>query len=599
MIPPADAELLQDFLTGTLADTDVRLVEFRLKNEPLLAEALVLLAREEALLTEWARSMAAVDSADAARYDAISDKTSPQRLPRVKVWVRAFVAAASLLALLGAGLSLLPTRAPAVALYAWLEEVQGEVFVGTLTARSHHPLQLGDEVRTSGELSFAVLRYPDGTRLTLGSDSVLRLEQAEQGVQGKRLFLSEGYVHADVAHQPAEQPMILATRQAQVRVVGTRFSSSAGDQGTRIELEEGRIQVSSAGKSLDVQKVGSVVDVAEPVRPMEKPEEIQPRFLSWQPLPPPLTTPRLTLPRGEGPIQGLKFAPLNALLAVGGWKGTVQVWDADAGVLLRSWDTQLKRTRCLDWSNDGSLIATGGDDKTAKIWDAHTGQLLWTLPEAPRGPGKPPRFNRDIDAVAFSPDSSVLAVAAEIRRSEPPVAGDITLWNPRTGAMTGRLAGHKDSILCVAFTPDGKQLVSGSRDGTLRVWDLETQTEVAALACGEPVLTLACSPDGKTLATGGRERSIRLWDVPTRQLRIALQGHPREVRSLAFTPDGKRLASSGRDPSIRVWDVESGKPVAHYQGHSFAVTSVAFSPDGRTLATAGWDKLVKLWDVRE
>lgn len=574
----SDLDLLQAYLDGELSAEEEGAVETRLRQDAGFAEHYVRLAREEAMLVEWAKSMALAET-------EVRDMRAVSFRSMALVHGRRYFAAAGLLAMIGAGMALLPTSVPASQPLAWLEDVQGEVFVRSKPAKSGQPLILSDNIRTSGEGGSVVVRYPDRTRLVLGPDSLLHLQGMKAG-EGKRLYLEEGYVYADVAKQPAGKPMILATPHAQVAVLGTRFSSSAVKRGTRVELEEGRIRVTSEGKSLDVREVGSVVDVSvtapTPAQPQSAPQQV-----TTHRLPTAVKDPLVVLPQGGGPVQSLAYAPLGDLLAVGGWKGTVDVWDMQAQLLRHTWLAQQKKTRALAWSPDGMRIATGSDDKTAKVWDAETGKLLATLP----------KFKLEIEALTFSPDGAFLAVASGIRPS-PSVVSDITLWDARTGDLRGRMAGHTGIITSLDFSPDGKTLASGAKDGEVRLWDVATLTETACLSSGEPVQAVAFSPDGKTLAAGSRERVIRLWDVPTLKLRKLLEGHLREVKSLAFSPDGKYLASGG-DPTIRVWEVNSGEGVALFQGHKYAVTCVRFSPDGRTIASAGWDGQVKLWSLDE
>jgi WD40 repeat protein len=164
------------------------------------------------------------------------------------------------------------------------------------------------------------------------------------------------------------------------------------------------------------------------------------------------------------------------------------------------------------------------------------------------------------------------------------------------------LAGHTDRVHSMAFSPDGHTLLSGSYDGTARLWDVATHRQIGVPLNGHDreVYSVAFSPNGKVVATGADDGMVRLWDVAThRQIGVPLNGHDGEINAVAFSPDGKILASGGAyDGVVRLWDVASHRQIGvRLLGHSGVVYSVAFSPDGKILASGTADGTVRLWDV--
>ena len=111
------------------------------------------------------------------------------------------------------------------------------------------------------------------------------------------------------------------------------------------------------------------------------------------------------------------------------------------------------------------------------------------------------------------------------------------------------------------------------------------------------VSSVAFSPDGRTLASGSKDDTVRLWDVASGKTIATLSGHESNVSSVAFSPDGRTLASGSDDKIVRLWDIISGKTISTLSGHEYSVNSVAFSPNGRTLASGSSDKTVRLWPI--
>jgi WD40 repeat protein/tRNA A-37 threonylcarbamoyl transferase component Bud32 len=195
---------------------------------------------------------------------------------------------------------------------------------------------------------------------------------------------------------------------------------------------------------------------------------------------------------------------------------------------------------------------------------------------------------RPVSCVAFSPDGETLASGS---------GTTVRLWDVATGEELHALMGHAGGVRSVAFSPDGQRLASASEDNTVKLWDVATgDLRQTLTAHTSYVLSVAFSPDGTTLASGSLDRTVKLWSVGTGDLLHNLAGHG-ILYSVAFSPDGRTLASGSSGKTVMLWDVITGQPRGSLQGHSSSVTSVAFSPDGKTLASGSRGATVKVWDV--
>ncbi len=196
-----------------------------------------------------------------------------------------------------------------------------------------------------------------------------------------------------------------------------------------------------------------------------------------------------------------------------------------------------------------------------------------------------------VRSVSFSPDGNTLASGSK--------DNTIKLWDVRTGKELLTFSGHNNQVWSVSFSPDGKTLASGSEDKTIKLWDVRTGKELLTLSGHRAkVESVSFSPDGNILATSSKDETIKLWDVRTGKELRTLSGHSNGVWSVSFSSDGKTLASGSEDKTIKLWDVSTGQELRTLSGHSAAVGSVSFSSDGKTLASGSDDKTIKLWDVR-
>ena len=128
------------------------------------------------------------------------------------------------------------------------------------------------------------------------------------------------------------------------------------------------------------------------------------------------------------------------------------------------------------------------------------------------------------------------------------------MWDVAGGKEILTLKGHTSTVGRSAFTPDGKRIVSGSMDGTLKVWDAQTGREI--LSFQGPAEGVFCRPhpDGKRIVTNSDTRNLQVWDLEDGRPTLTLKGHENVVLSVAFSPDGKRLVSGCHDKLVKVWD---------------------------------------------
>ncbi|MEL6815597.1 MAG: WD40 repeat domain-containing protein, partial [Cyanobacteria bacterium J06598_3] len=245
--------------------------------------------------------------------------------------------------------------------------------------------------------------------------------------------------------------------------------------------------------------------------------------------------------------------------------------------------------RTMAFSPEGDMLATG--DTNSEIWLWKT-NLSETSGDINSHISTFQGHENWVCSVAFSADGKQLVSSSADRT--------IRVWTVETGECLKTLEGHGNWVMSVVFSPDGKQLISGSADRTIKLWDVETGACLKTLeGHRHGIWSVAFSPDGTCFVSGSADRTIKRWDAATGECLQTITGHEHGVWSVAFSPDGKSLASGSADQTVRVWDVSTGECQQTLVGHSNWVWMVAFSPDGRSLASGSADQTVRVWNIAD
>jgi WD40 repeat protein len=191
----------------------------------------------------------------------------------------------------------------------------------------------------------------------------------------------------------------------------------------------------------------------------------------------------------------------------------------------------------------------------------------------------------------FSPDGKKIVTASRDATAR--------IWDIRTAQTIAVLKGHKGAVYSASFSRDGKRILTSSEDKTARIWDASTGAQILVLRGHDgSVYSAAFSPDGSRIVTASVDTTARVWNSSSGALIIVLQGHTQDVESAAFSHDGKQIVTASDDKTARIWDTTTGHEIAVLRGHETIVDNAAFSPDGQFVATASVDKTVRIWAAK-
>jgi len=237
---------------------------------------------------------------------------------------------------------------------------------------------------------------------------------------------------------------------------------------------------------------------------------------------------------------------------------------------------------CVSYSKDGLQMAIGLYNGSVQLYkkEEEVHKHIATLN------GHTDR----ITSITYSPDGKQLASGS--------CDNTIGIWDTRTLQLITQLKGHMHWITSVMYSPDGKKLASGSCDNTIGIWDTANLKLITQLKGHTArVLSVTYSPDGKQLASGSSDNTVGIWNTEIFELITQLKWHTAGVNSVTYSPDGKQLASGSDDKTVGIWDTETLELITQLKGHTASIASVTYSRDSNHLASGSYDKMVGIWDT--
>jgi WD40 repeat protein/uncharacterized caspase-like protein len=332
---------------------------------------------------------------------------------------------------------------------------------------------------------------------------------------------------------------------------------------------------------------------------------------------------RMIADLGSMTVRSLAWSPDGTSIAVAGSEGAL-VWDTKVGRFKPGFHHPVG-SQAVAWSPDGKYLAVLSEDgvtvyesgtwRKASFLEADRGArapILWrpkghvlatgsTLWEMPNGQAiaRLENYQRDLfhqNPSAWSPDGTLIAAAS---------GNDLRVWDAESGRLLAE-AHHSSAIQCLAFSPDGSRILTGSL--TALVWNVKSHADARGDSLpltiekemrgfSSWVSAVAWSPSGELCAAGGSDGVAYTWDCRTWRVAAELKGHRAEINDLAWSPGGTSLASASSDRSSILWNPRSSAPIAVLKAETGALAALAISPNGNFIASGGMESPVRIWEV--
>jgi len=317
----------------------------------------------------------------------------------------------------------------------------------------------------------------------------------------------------------------------------------------------------------------------------------------WIPRPPE----KYSLTGHRSPVTRVVFHPVFSVMVTASEDATIKVWDYETGDYERTLKGHTDSVQDVAFDHTGKFLVSCSADMTIKLWDFQGFECVKTM----HG------HDHNVSSITFMPSGDFIVSASRDKT--------IKMWEVSTGYCVKTYTGHREWVRMVRVNHDGSLLASCSNDQTLRVWVVATKECKAELRehehvveclawapeCAHPAINEAAGIDAKKgqrsgpyLISGSRDKTIKMWDVSTGICTFTLVGHDNWVRGLVFHSGGNYIISASDDKTLRIWDIKNKRNSKTLNAHQHFVTSVDFHKNAPYVITGSVDQSVKVWECR-
>ncbi len=327
-------------------------------------------------------------------------------------------------------------------------------------------------------------------------------------------------------------------------------------------------------------------------------------------------------------VTSLALSSDDVYLISSSWDHTLRIWHLTSGECIATLEGHTDLVNVVAITSDDRFIISGGDDPVLRVWCDLTAlpcpmldePPLSYLLQSPRSQQGNFETQRKVEKLIAQAETTIkenkteeaMQIYREVQNIEgfhentkvlnaiyeTAFKGNLIRKTPKSIWQHRVLKGHTGNVTCLALSPKEDIVVSGSKDHTLKIWEIQTGNCLLTLKGHRgPVASVDISPNGRFVLSGSQDKTLRLWELETGRCIHCMEGHDLWVEHVLFTPDGRRVISGSRDNTIKIWERKNGHKLYSLTSHSDLISCLKITPDGQYIVSGSHDRTLRIWET--
>ncbi len=425
------------------------------------------------------------------------------------------------------------------------------------------------------------------------NEAKAKAEKLQQTVDAKKAEMAKAVQDATQAQQRIDSATKVV---ADAKVVTEQATKDLEEQKKAVAAAEeakkkGAAEVAKRKQALDTA-TGAQQRAAAAVPSHKSVIETQTRrqnFLEQQ-----FTAARNRVAHDGTAVESLAVSGDGAAISTAHRDGSVRVYRAIDGIPVSTFESSLLRSEPSRVAFAGDMVVAFGISSSPEIWSKHT---QWILQRTIGTIDDPGILSDRVTALDFRADGKSIAAGS----GPPSRSGEVKVFAVDTGRLVRDFGPvHSDTVLGVAFSPDGRRVASSAADKTIRVLDVAGGKVIRSLeGHTHHVLSVAWQDDGQTIASAAADQTVKIWNVETGEQRRTITGVSKEVTAVDFVQTSNQIVAACADGQVRLYDSSNGKLIRTFNASGDFLFAASVTADGKKLISGGQSGVIRFWTLAD